>query len=277
MKPLLTSDELAEILKVDVVTIRRLVNRQEIAAYRVGNEFRFTESDLEGYLQRQRLPARDENNDLFGRLSSFIQKIMGGGNKGLKFTRRVFNVFKLAQKAALGLGHNYIGTEHLLLGLLKEGGGIAALVLREQGVSYEQAYERVGAILGKEEPLTRKELNLTPRAKKVIEQALEEAQRLNHTFLGTEHMLLGILSEGEGVACSVLKEALDEEKYARLRDEVLRKVETEGAREEMPSISDKANAFINAQGEGRPCVHCGALCLDTFNYCFNCGTHLENK
>ncbi|GHO46378.1 Clp protease N-terminal domain-containing protein [Ktedonospora formicarum] len=279
MKPLLTSDELAEILKVDVVTIRRLVNRQEITAYRIGNEFRFTESDLEGYLQRQRLPAREEGNNLPGRFSGFLRKILGGAGQGdrFNFTKRALKVISLAYEESLELELNYVGTEHLLLGMLKEGEGIAALALREQRVSYEQVYELVKGINSESQSDLNK-VGLTTRAKKVIKLSVDEAKRLGHAFIGTEHLLLSILREGEGLACGILKELMSEEKYTQLSEEVIQKAklrrETQG---KYAGVEEARQLLLNDEGKGLPCVNCGEFCPDHFKYCSNCGSRLREE
>jgi ATP-dependent Clp protease ATP-binding subunit ClpA len=112
---------------------------------------------------------------------------------------------RLAQEEAQRLHHNYIGTEHLLLGLLREGEGVAGNVLTRLGVDLEQARQAVEGIVGRGDHLVSGEIGLTPRAKKVVELAVNEAQRLHHHYIGTEHLLLGLLREGEGVGAGVLE------------------------------------------------------------------------
>jgi hypothetical protein len=112
---------------------------------------------------------------------------------------------QLAQEEAQRLGHNYIGTEHLLLGLLREGEGIAGQVLRRLGVDLEQVRQTVEGIVGRGDRIAGGEIGMTPRAKKVIELAVAETRRLNHLYIGTEHLLLGLLREGEGIGAGVLK------------------------------------------------------------------------
>src|SRR5437870_2340949 len=122
-----------------------------------------------------------------------------------RFTERARNVMQLAQEEAQRLQHNYIGTEHLLLGLLREGEGVARQVLTRLGVDLEQARQAAEDIVGRGDYLVSGEIRQTPRAKKVVELAVDEARHLHHHFLGTEHLLLRLLREGEGIGAGVLK------------------------------------------------------------------------
>jgi len=122
-----------------------------------------------------------------------------------KFTERARKVLTLAQEEAQRFNHNYIGTEHILLGLVEEGEGVAAKVLSNLGVALDNVRSAVEFIIGRGERAVSGEIGLTPRAKRVIELAVDEARRLNHNYIGTEHLLLGLLREGEGVAASVLE------------------------------------------------------------------------
>ena len=122
-----------------------------------------------------------------------------------KFTERARKVLTLAQEEAQRFNHNYIGTEHILLGLVREGEGVAAKVLANLGVELTKVRSAVEFIIGRGERTIRGEIGLTPRAKRVIELAVDEARRLNHNYIGTEHLLLGLLREGEGVAAGVLE------------------------------------------------------------------------
>jgi len=112
----------------------------------------------------------------------------------------------LAEKEARRLNHNYIGTEHLLLGLIQEGQGVAAQALRSIGVNLDQVRQSVERYVGEMEAGQNPEITLTPRSKKVLNLALDEARQLNHNYIGTEHLLLGLIREGEGVAARVLQE-----------------------------------------------------------------------
>ena len=122
-----------------------------------------------------------------------------------KFTERARRVLTLAQEEAQRFNHNYIGTEHLLLGLVREGDGVAARVLYNLGVKLPTVRSSVEFIIGRGESMIMGEIGLTPRAKKVIELAVDEARRLNHHYIGTEHLLLGVIREGEGIAAGVLE------------------------------------------------------------------------
>jgi len=121
-----------------------------------------------------------------------------------KFTKRARHVLTLAQLEAQGLNHNYLGTEHLLLGLVAEGEGVAAQALTNLGVELTRVREAVEHIIGRGDRVVIGEIGLTPRTKKVFELAVDEARRLKHRYIGTEHLLLGLVREGEGVAASVL-------------------------------------------------------------------------
>jgi ATP-dependent Clp protease ATP-binding subunit ClpC len=122
-----------------------------------------------------------------------------------RFTKRARRVLTLAQEEAQRLNHNYIGTEHLLLGLVREDNGVAVRVLRDLGVDPRQIRERVERTVGRGQRTLHGKLSLTPRTKRVIELAVDEARRLGHHYIGTEHLLLGLVREGEGVAVDVLK------------------------------------------------------------------------
>src|SRR3954452_1599789 len=122
-----------------------------------------------------------------------------------KFTERARKVLQLAQEEAQRFNHNYIGTEHLLLGLVREGDGVAARVLSNMGVQLPKVRSAVEFIIGRGEGAVQSDIGLTPRAKKVIELAVDEARRLNHHYIGTEHLLLGLVREGEGIAAGVLE------------------------------------------------------------------------
>ncbi len=122
-----------------------------------------------------------------------------------KFSERARRVLSLAQEEAQRFNHNYIGTEHILLGLVRETEGVAARVLLTLNVELVKVRSAVEFIIGRGERPTPGEIGLTPRAKKVIELAVDEARRLNHHYIGTEHLLIGLMREGEGVAAGVLE------------------------------------------------------------------------
>ncbi|WP_240377852.1 ATP-dependent protease ATP-binding subunit ClpC [Bacillus piscicola] len=120
-----------------------------------------------------------------------------------RFTERAQKVLALAQEEAIRLGHNNIGTEHILLGLIREGEGIAAKALQALNLGSEQIQKEVEALIGSSQEGS-KTIHYTPRAKKVIELSMDEARKLGHSYVGTEHILLGLIREGEGVAARVL-------------------------------------------------------------------------
>jgi len=121
-----------------------------------------------------------------------------------RFTERAQKVLFLAQEEAMRLGHPYVGTEHILLGLIREGQGIAAKTLADLGVEAEKVRHLVEQAVGRGQGSPGKELTLTPRGKRVLELSVEEARRMGHSYVGTEHLLLGLIHEGEGVAAQVL-------------------------------------------------------------------------
>jgi ATP-dependent Clp protease ATP-binding subunit ClpC len=121
-----------------------------------------------------------------------------------RFTDRARRVVVLAQDEARTLNHNYIGTEHILLGLIREDEGLAARALKALGVSLEETRQRVEDIIGRGVQAQKGHIPFTPRAKKVLELSLREALQLDHNYIGTEHILLGVLREGDGVAAQVL-------------------------------------------------------------------------
>ncbi len=130
---------------------------------------------------------------------------MSNSDRFDKFTIRARKVLTLSQEEAQHFQHNYIGTEHLLLGLVHEGEGVAAKVLTNLGVQLSDVRKAIEFIIGRGERIITGEIGLTPRAKKVIELAVDEARMLKHHYIGTEHILLGLVSEGNGIAAGVLE------------------------------------------------------------------------
>jgi ATP-dependent Clp protease ATP-binding subunit ClpC len=122
-----------------------------------------------------------------------------------RFTDRARRVVVFAQEEARGLNHNWIGTEHLLLAVIREGQGVGAKALESMQVSLDAARQQVESIIGRgQEPVQDGHISFTPRAKKVLELSLREALQLGHDYIGTEHILLGLIREGDGVAGQVL-------------------------------------------------------------------------
>jgi ATP-dependent Clp protease ATP-binding subunit ClpC len=123
-----------------------------------------------------------------------------------RFTERARQSVVLAQEEAAALGHNYLGTEHLLLGLLREEEGVAARVLEGLHVTLDEVRAQVARIVGAGDEQTAGQVPFTPRAKRVLELSLRQALDLQHNYIGTEHILLGIVGEGEGVGARILLE-----------------------------------------------------------------------
>jgi ATP-dependent Clp protease ATP-binding subunit ClpA len=121
-----------------------------------------------------------------------------------RFTDRARQAVDLAEEEARALHHNYIGTEHILLGLIHEGEGVAARALESLGISLDAVRQQVAQIIGQGQQEPQEHIPYTPRAKKVLELSLREAKQLRHNYIGTEHILLGLIREGHGVAAQVL-------------------------------------------------------------------------
>ena len=122
-----------------------------------------------------------------------------------KFTKRAEKALEYAGDLAQGFGHNYIGTEHILYGLVKEGSGVASQVLNMQKITAENVVEEIEVLIGKGDKFqNRGEIGFTPRSKRVIENAFLEARKLGSEFIGTEHLLIGIMREGDSVAVRIM-------------------------------------------------------------------------
>jgi len=166
-----------------------------------------------------------------------------------RFTERARQVVVLAQEEARTLKHNYIGTEHILLGLLREEEGLAARVLESLDITVERVRAQVVRIVGSGEEVTSGQIPFTPRAKKVLELALREALSLGHNYIGTEHILLGLVRENEGVAARILLDFdADSEK---IRNEVIRMLSGPGGRRQGQGAAAGAGAGAGASGEGK--------------------------
>jgi len=164
-----------------------------------------------------------------------------------RFTERARQVVVLAQEEARTLKHNYIGTEHILLGLLREEEGLAARVLESLDITVERVRAQVVRIVGSGEEVTSGQIPFTPRAKKVLELALREALSLGHNYIGTEHILLGLVRENEGVAARILLDFdADSEK---IRNEVIRMLSGPGGRRQ--SGQGAGAGASGASGEGK--------------------------
>jgi ATP-dependent Clp protease ATP-binding subunit ClpC len=166
-----------------------------------------------------------------------------------RFTERARQVVVLAQEEARTLKHNYIGTEHILLGLLREEEGLAARVLESLDITVERVRAQVVRIVGSGEEVTSGQIPFTPRAKKVLELALREALSLGHNYIGTEHILLGLVRENEGVAARILLDFdADSEK---IRNEVIRMLSGPGGRRQGGQGAGAQGAAAAGAGEGK--------------------------
>ena len=169
-----------------------------------------------------------------------------------RFTDRARRVVVLAQEEARMLNHNYIGTEHILLGLIHEGEGVAAKALESLGIALEGVRQQVEEIIGQGQQAPSGHIPFTPRAKKVLELSLREALQLGHNYIGTEHILLGLIREGEGVAAQVLVKLGAE--LNRVRQQVLQLLSGYQGKE-------PAEGSSGGRGEGTPS---SSLVLDQF-------------
>jgi ATP-dependent Clp protease ATP-binding subunit ClpC len=166
-----------------------------------------------------------------------------------RFTERARQVVVLAQEEARTLKHNYIGTEHILLGLLREEEGLAARVLESLDITVERVRAQVVRIVGSGEEVTSGQIPFTPRAKKVLELALREALSLGHNYIGTEHILLGLVRENEGVAARILLDFdADSEK---IRNEVIRMLSGPGGRRQGGQGAGAQGGSSAGPGEGK--------------------------
>ena len=169
-----------------------------------------------------------------------------------RFTDRARRVVVLAQEEARMLNHNYIGTEHILLGLIHEGEGVAAKALESLGISLDAVRQQVEEIIGQGQQAPSGHIPFTPRAKKVLELSLREALQLGHNYIGTEHILLGLIREGEGVAAQVLvKLGAD---LSRVRQQVIQLLSGyAGASEAAPRVR-RGPGIVPAR-----CAFCGTV------------------
>src|ERR671935_2777979 len=188
-----------------------------------------------------------------------------------RFTERARQVVVLAQEEARTLKHNYIGTEHILLGLLREEEGLAARVLESLDITVERVRAQVVRIVGSGEEVTSGQIPFTPRAKKVLELALREALSLGHNYIGTEHILLGLVRENEGVAARIL---LDFDADAeKIRNEIIRMLFGPGAAE---GAIDAASILKPALARGE-LQTIGATTLDEYRKYLERDAALERR
>ena len=165
-----------------------------------------------------------------------------------RFTDRARNVVVLAQQEARLLKHNYIGTEHILLGLVRESDGLAAKALEALGIGLEAVREQVEEIIGRGQKSPSGHISFTPRGKKVLELSLREALQFGHNYIGTEHILLGIIREGEGVAAQVLVNLSGDLKT--VRQQVIQLLKEKPTTEELPQAAQaRAARLAESVGE----------------------------
>jgi ATP-dependent Clp protease ATP-binding subunit ClpC len=220
MEPLMTSDEVAAYLRVDVVTVRRLVTRGELSAYRIGGEYRFARADLLDYLERQHLPAQVAE-----------RQPVGSSPSATRLTRRARRGLQLAADEARAGGSGYVGTEHLLLGLIAEREGLAARALEGLGIAPEAV--RAALAAGQDWPehsaaSAAVDGELTEQAQRAVDAALSQAVEWEHDYVGTEHLLFSLTRVVDGNITLLLEQlgtAPD-----MVQDEVLRLVKIGGAR-----------------------------------------------
>lgn len=183
--------------------------------------------------------------DFHSRVAFSMNKPRGRGSRCVakamfeRFTEKAIKVIMLAQEEARRLGHNFVGTEQILLGLIGEGTGIAAKVLKTMGINLKDARVEVEKIIGRGSGFVAVEIPFTPRAKRVLELSLEEARQLGHNYIGSEHLLLGLLREGEGVAARVLENLGADSN--NIRTQVIRMV-GESAEAVTPGVGPGSNA-----------------------------------
>jgi excisionase family DNA binding protein len=297
----LTLDEAAYVLSLDRTTVARYLRENTIVGFQIGREWLIPEEELRAYVRRmvdqRREEARQSGDPAHGpalpgphggkkpvykRLFARDPRDKtgdGDSDRFDKFTARARRVLSLAQEEAIRLNHHFIGTEHLLLGLLTEGEGLAVQVLKSLGVDLGQARESVEFVIGRGDRPVQGEVGLTPRAKKVIELAVDEVRRLDHPFIGTEHLLLGLLRERDGIAGRTLVKLgvnLEQARAAIVRalDRRGRGDADQAAHEDLPPPPAEAARLLGPDEQALTCVECGACSPLYFQYCFHCGNRL---
>jgi excisionase family DNA binding protein len=186
----MTTEEVADLLRIEPVTVRRLVMRGDLVSYRIAGEYRFTEEDLESFVKSQRV---------------VVSMKPGPKHPDAKFTKRASKVLELASEEAYQYHHDGVGTEHVLLALMSESEGLAAKVLNNLQVQPSEVRTQIEvAHPAGEQPTGKDQLGMTQQGKASIELAVQEAQALSHHYIGTEHLLLGLLREEESLACQIL-------------------------------------------------------------------------
>ncbi len=193
------------------------------------------------------------------------------------FTDRARRVVVLAQEEARMLNHNYIGTEHILLGLVHEGEGVASKALESMHISLEAAFQKVEEIIGRGQARPTGHIPFTPRAKKVLELSLRESLQLDHSFIGTEHILLGLIREGEGVGAQVLRELGAD--LNRVRQTMIQLLSgyTGSVGEGVLAGSEQAGGWHPAPRGGPRCPSCGRPLEGELRYRKLIATHPDER
>ena len=185
------------------------------------------------------------------RVRAQVVRIVGSGEEvtsgQIPFTPRAKKVLELALREALSLGHNYIGTEHILLGLVRERDGVAAKALDSLNIRLDAVRREVEEIIGQGQAAPTGHIPFTPRAKKVLELSLREALQLGHNYIGTEHILLGLIREGEGVAAQVLQKLGAD--LNRVRQAVIQLLSGYAAGAEVRKVEGGAEMEVGAEKE----------------------------
>jgi excisionase family DNA binding protein len=302
----LTLDEASYILSLDRTTVAKYLREKTLYGFQIGREWLIPEEELRAYVRRvtqggmREDTPREQIVAQRGLLERMRPNLLGGrrrergeqSEKGAsaekmsarfdKFTERARKVLTLAQEEARGLNHNYIGTEHLLLGLVREGEGVAGKVLANLGVEPYRVRSAVEFIIGRGNHTVSGEIGLTPRAKKVMELAVDEARRLGHHYIGTEHLLLGLVREGEGIAAGVLESLhinLEQVRAQTIRVLSAPRAKQPGASDapdtQPAPIPPEAASLVDPDQPAMICRRCDARNPTYFRYCFNCGASLQ--
>jgi len=294
----LTLEEVSYVLSLDRTTVAKYLRENTIVGFQIGREWLIPEDELRAYVKRLagqryaevRSSAAIESSPRCQRgfVDRVWRELFSGGKRrktpGLsdrfdRFTERAREALTLAYAEAIRLNHGFIGTEHLLLGLAAQTESVAGKLLASLNLDLDQLRERVESIVGRGEAPVSGQVGFTARAKKVIELACEEANQLHHDYLGTEHLLLGLLREGEGVAADVL-ESLGATRE-RVRADVIRVLTSSPSdsrdspsTKPTPTVPPEALTLVGPDEPSSSCPTCGARSPSYFRFCFNCGKQL---
>ncbi|HZU70476.1 MAG TPA: Clp protease N-terminal domain-containing protein [Ktedonobacteraceae bacterium] len=191
MERLLTTEEVADLLRIEPVTVRRLVTRGELIGYRIAGEYRFAPEDVEKFVQGQRVTVNIRP---------------GPDHPFAKFTERARKVLTLANEEAHRYNHDGIGTEHVLLALMEEGEGVAARALNLLKLRQDEVRDQIEMLHpAGEHAIEDAQIGMTQHGKASIELAVQEALLLKHHYIGTEHLLLGLIREQEDITDQIFR------------------------------------------------------------------------